>query len=142
MSAEADLVFNWATAQFDIPASWCVPPAITGPLYGYRVTNEVWCELITSYHRDIYILGDLHLHYEFRILRPQFKRDGRGVQGNMQLWRAGHMHMNLHVPIFKSEIVIVKADPRDQGGSGSGDFTKIVSNRFSKKAVRPKKTTK
>ncbi len=95
-----------------------------GPSYGTgttKVSVEAYEELY-CYRGDEYAYDGTI--YKVRVLEPQRKGDGRGAQGNIQLFSAGKMAVNLHVTVnLNPPPVITKAT--DGGGDWSTPQKKI-----------------
>lgn len=126
MTSDARNLWHWVTTCVDDTDQWCPPGKTTGPSYDVRVTNEVWKE-VQSIH-DMQTV-QLDGQYYYRLLDGQIKGDGRGAQGNVQLFRsAGRtLCMNLHVPLYRNEVIVTAAT------DGGGDWFTPQTNKFKKK---------
>ncbi len=119
MSPDAMELWYWVTTRVDDFQYWCGQNDNRGPTYPMRVTHSVWQEIKERHNQTVFV----DRRYTYKILPGQYKRDGRGVQGNVQLFDSNRrLCMNLHIPLFKQEKVV------DDDG-----WTSIVKPKYRKK---------
>ena len=121
MSAEVRDLWYWVTTCVDDSECW----GRYGPTYAVKVKDSVWQEIKRQHNNQTVFVDKV---YKYKILPGQFKRDGRSVQGNVQLYDKNNaLCMNLHVPLYKQEVIIIPAD------DGQGDWHTIVKPKYKKK---------
>lgn len=102
MSPDARRLWYWVTTCVDDFAFWCGPNDNAGPTYSEKITYSVWQEIKEHNKQKVFVDKE----YYYKVLAGQFKRDGRGAQGNVQLRDAQYkLCMNLHVPLYRVETV-------------------------------------